>query len=357
MATSLSTIDVDVVVIGGGQAGLAAGYYLRRAGHDFVILDDQPAPGGAWPHTWPSLRLFSPAEYASLPGRPMPPWKDGFPPARHVIEYLSDYERRYELPIRRPVRVRAVTRADDGQRLRVDTTAGVWRARRVLSATGTWQQPFWPIYPGARTFAGRQLHTVHYRTSEEFAGRSVVVVGGGNSGAQLVAEISEITDTAWVTTRPPRFLPDDVDGRVLFEMASRRAMALAAGRPDPGGISSLGDVVMVPEVRAARDRGALETLPMFDRMTSEGIHWDETGRSLRAEVIVWATGFRPALAHLRPLRLRESDGTVAVSGTRAVKESRLHLLGYGDWTGPGSATLIGVGRTAKAAVAQLELDD
>lgn len=350
-------IDIDVVVIGGGQAALAASYYLRRAGHEFVVLDDQPTPGGAWLHTWPSLRLFSPAEYSSLPGWPMPPWEGGFPPARHVVEYLRAYEQRYQLPIRRPVRVRAVARDDDRQRLRIETTAGMWRARRVLSATGTWQRPFWPVYPGARTFAGRHLHTVNYRTPDDFADRSVVVVGGGNSGAQLVAEISEITETTWVTLRPPRFLPDHVDGRVLFQMASRQALALAAGRPDPGGISTLGDIVMVPEVRAARDRGDLRALPMFDRLTRDGIQWDRTGERRRAEVILSATGFRPTLTHLRPLQVREPGGLIAVTGTQAVKEPRLHLLGYGDWTGPGSATLIGVGRTAKAAVANLDLHD
>ena len=348
-----SVTDVDVVVIGGGQAGLAAGYYLRRAGLRFVILDDQPAPGGAWPHTWPSLRLFSPAEFAALPGWLMPPWPDGFPPASHVIGYLTAYEDRYDLPIQRPVRVTGVHR--DGQHLAVTTNKRTWRARRVISATGTWQHPFWPIYPGAREFTGRQLHTVDYRRASDFTGARVVIVGGGNSAAQLVAEISTEAATTWVTTRPPRFLPDDVDGRVLFRVASERAAAVAAGKPDPGGPASLGDIVMVPEVRDARERGVLRPLPMFDRLTRDGVAWGNTVQ--HADAIVWATGFRPALTHLRPLRLREHDGTIAVTGTRAVKEPRLHLLGYGDWTGPGSATLLGVGRTAKAAVAQLALSD
>ncbi|MGY5036033.1 ArsO family NAD(P)H-dependent flavin-containing monooxygenase [Streptomyces sp. 900116325] len=353
MSTDANMFDVDVVVIGGGQAGLAAGYYLRRAGHRFVILDDQPVPGGAWPRTWPSLRLFSPAEFAALPGWPMPPWPDGFPPASHVVDYFTAYEERYDLPIERPVRVTGVDRG--GQHLAVTTNRGIWRARRVISATGTWQQPFWPLYPGAREFTGRQLHTVDYRRASDFAGARVVIVGGGNSAAQLVAEISTAATTTWVTTRPPRFLADDVDGRVLFQVASERAAAIAAGKPDPGGPASLGDIVMVPEVRAARDRGVLQALPMFDRLTRDGVAWGDLEQ--HADVIVWATGFRPALAHLRPLRLREHDGTIAVSGTKALKEPRLHLLGYGDWTGPGSATILGVGRTAKAAVAQLDLDD
>ena len=217
----VDTEDVDVVVIGGGQAGLAAGYYLRRAGHRFVILDDQPHPGGAWPRTWASLTLFSPAQYSSLPGWLMPNWPNGFPPARHVADYLRAYEQRYELPVRRPVEVREVIRA--GDHLRVATSAGRWRARAVISATGTWNQPFWPIYPGARTFVGQQSHTVHYRDAAPFAGKHVVVVGGGNSAAQLLAEIAETTTTTWVTHTPPRFLPDDVDGRALFDLATRRA--------------------------------------------------------------------------------------------------------------------------------------
>lgn len=176
----------------------------------------------------------------------------------------------------------------------------------MISATGTWQCPFWPTYPGARVFAGRQLHTVDYRHPGEFAGAAVVVVGGGNSAAQLVAEISAVATTTWVTLKPPRFLDDDVDGRVLFRVASDRAAALAAGRPDPGGVASLGDIVMIPSVRDARDRGALRALPMFDRLTRDGIAWGT--RHQHADAILWATGFRPALSHLRPLRCASPMG-------------------------------------------------
>lgn len=105
----------------------------------------------------------------------MPPWPDGFPPASHVVDYFTAYEERYDLPIERPVRVTGVDRS--GQHLAVTTNRGIWRARRVISATGTWQQPFWPLYPGAREFTGRQLHTVDYRRASDFAGARVVIVG------------------------------------------------------------------------------------------------------------------------------------------------------------------------------------
>jgi putative flavoprotein involved in K+ transport len=107
----VSTEVHDVIVIGGGQAGLSLGYYLRRAKLDYVILDAEDGPGGAWRHGWDSLRLFSPAGYSSLPGWLMPPPAHaGYPTRDDVLDYLTRYETRYELPIRRPVRVRQVER-------------------------------------------------------------------------------------------------------------------------------------------------------------------------------------------------------------------------------------------------------
>ncbi|MEV6820674.1 ArsO family NAD(P)H-dependent flavin-containing monooxygenase [Nocardiopsis dassonvillei] len=342
---------VDVAVIGGGQAGLAAGYFLRRAKADFVILDDRHRPGGAWPQYWDSLRLFSPAAHSMLPGWWMPE-EEGqeYPSASHVAWYLGEYERRYDLPIHRPVRVRRVEQADD--RLRLVTDGDTWLARRVISASGTWRAPYIPDIPGRDVFAGRQLHTVDYRRPGEFAAQRVVVVGGGNSAAQILAELSTVAQTIWTTSRPPRFLPDDVDGRALFAIATGSQKAGNRGGPRPKSIGDLGDIVVVPSVREARERGALKAEPMFDHLTHSGVAWAD-GSTQDCDVILWCTGFRPVLGHLEPLGIVGGQGRVAVEGPRAVAEPRLHLLGYGDWTGPASATLIGAARTAKAAVAQI----
>lgn len=355
--------DVDVAVIGGGQAGLAVGFYLQRAGlapgEHFVILDAAESPGGAWPRMWEGLRLFSPSSFSSLPGWMMPPWDDaarGYPPRSHVVDYLTRYEARYGLRVLRPYAVRSVSRPDDRPdgRLAVEADGLTVRARLVVSTTGTWDRPFWPRYPGMATFRGRQLHAAGYRVPDEFAGQRVMVVGGGNSAAQILAEVSEVADTLWAVARPPRFLPDDVDGRALFAAATARIQALREGR-EHDGVAGLGDIVMVASVVAARERGVLDPLPMFARLTRDGVTWAK-GRQEPVDAVIWCTGFRPALQHLRPLGLRNEAGRVSVggaAGTQAAEEPRVFLVGYGDWTGPASATLSGVGRSARDTVAAI----
>ncbi|MFF5176158.1 hypothetical protein ACFY3U_26515 [Micromonospora sp. NPDC000089] len=142
-------------------------------------------------------------------------------------------------------------------------------------------------------------------------------------------------------------MPDDVDGRVLFGVATRKA-AGGAGES----VSDLGDIVMVPSVRDARDRGVLHPRPMFARLTERGVRWAD-GAEESCDAVIWRTGFRPNLTHLAPLLPGWGQGTVAVEGTRPVDEGRLYLLGYGDWTGAASAPLVGAGRTAKATVADI----
>lgn len=362
--------QVDVCVVGAGQAGLAAGFYLQRADRErrrrgagelsWVVPDAHDRPGGSWPETWPSLRLFSPAAYSSLPGWPMPRWSgEDNPPASHVVAYLRDYEQRYGLDVRRPVRVHEVRR-DAGERLRVRTDHGDWSARAIISATGTQSRPFVPAVPGADDFEGTQVHTAGYRGPAAYAGQRVLVVGGANSAAQVAADLLPVAERLhWAALRPPRYLPDHVDGRVLFETATQAVRDRAAGRPARG-VASLGDVVAVPPVREARDRGGLRAVPMVERLTRTGARWPD-GREEPLDAVVWATGFRPALGHLRALGLAAADGrllTEAPAGgtmpVQAAGEPRVLLLGYGDWCGPASATLVGVGRPAREAVAAVE---
>jgi len=338
-----SKTPYDIIIIGGGQAALATAYYLKRAELNFLILDAEAKPGGAWRHTWDSLRLFSPASYSSLPGWQMPQDKPGiFPGRQEVTDYLTRYEERYDFPIIRPVTINRIQAEDDG--LVVHSKDGQqWRSRTVVSATGTWSHPFIPDYTGRELFEGEQTHSAHYVSPNSYQGKRVLVVGGGNSGAQLLAELSKVADTTWITLRDPVFLPDDVDGRVLFERATARIKGTNDGDAPIGGI---GDIVMVPPVREARERGVLSSVRPFKGFTKTGVTWPDGSEEV-IDAIVWCTGFRSALSHLEPLGVVNTEGKVHVQQNQSVQEPRLWLIGYGDWTGAASATLIGASRTAR----------
>ena len=342
--------ETDVLIVGAGQAGLATAYFLRRTGLRFAMLDREDKAGGAWRHAWPSLQLFSPAPWSSLPGWRIPLSPETYPTRDQIIDYLAAYEARYELPVERPATVTAIT--SEPTRFRVATDHGPRFARAVVSATGTGSAPYVPLYSGQELFKGRQLHSAHYAGPETFVGQRVLVVGGGNSGAQILAEVSQVAHATWITPQPPTFLPDDVDGRVLFERATARwevQQGLRAEAPPAGG---LGDIVMLPPVRAARERGVLNAVRPFTRFTGTGVVWPD-GTESAVDAVIWCTGFRPALQHLAPLGVIEADGKVAVEGSRSIKSPGLWLVGYGDWTGFASATLVGVMRSARQAAQEI----
>jgi thioredoxin reductase len=342
-------VDVDVLVIGAGQAGLSSAYFLRRAGFPqgtgYVVLDSAPRPGGAWQYRWPTLTLGDVHGIYHLPGMELAAKGMHRPAAEVIPAYFADYEAEFELPVRRPVRVRSVRTGPD-RTLVVDSDAGAFAARAVINATGTWGHPFWPHYPGQETFAGRQLHTVDYRGPAEFAGKRVVVVGGGTSAVQLLIEIAKVADTTWVTRRPPIFREE-----VFSPERGRAAVALVdaavrAGRP-PDSVVSVTGLTSTPAVGEARARGVLDRLPMFERITAEGVSWAD-GRHRRADMILWCTGWRAVLEHLAPLHLRGPGGGIVMDGTRVVAQPRLHLVGYGP-----SASTIGANRAGRAAVHEI----
>ncbi|MFD9831891.1 NAD(P)-binding domain-containing protein [[Kitasatospora] papulosa] len=340
------TRELDVVVIGAGQAGLSAAYHLRRIGllpgENFVVLDHAPRPGGAWQFRWPSLTYGKVHGMHSLPGMELTGADDDRPSSEVIGAYFEAYERRFDLQVHRPVEVSAVREGQEG-RLLVETSEGTYTSRALISATGTWDRPFWPRYPGQETFRGRQLHTADYPGPEEFAGLKVVVVGGGASGTQHLMEIAEVAaETYWVTRRPPVFREGPFgmeQGRAAVAMVEER---VRRGLP-PQSVVSVTGLPLNDAVRRAREQGVLDRLPMFERITPDGVAWAD-GRSVDADVILWATGFRAAVDHLAPLRLREPGGGIRVEDTRAVRDGRVHLVGYGP-----SASTIGANRAGRAA--------
>lgn len=356
---------VDVLVIGAGQAGLSAAYHLRRRGFvplgdadgspTFVVLDAESEPGGAWQHRWATLRMGTVNGIHELPGYAVPP-ADPKAPSREVLPaYFAAYEDRFDLRVRRPVRVRAVRRADDYPRglLTVDAQDAdgplSWSARYVVNATGTWRKPFWPTYPGQSSFAGRQLHVHDYRSAEEFRDQRVVIVGAGVSAIQLLDEISQVTDTFWVSRTEPQWDATGFDTAARIQAIAGVEERVRQGLP-PGSVVSVTGAHWSPWAEAAEDRGALVWHPMFTAIEPEGVRMPD-GTLQPADVILWATGFRADIAHLAPLRLRTAAGGVRVRDTRAIDEPRLFLIGYGP-----SQSTVGANRAGRDAVRMIVRD-
>jgi cation diffusion facilitator CzcD-associated flavoprotein CzcO len=337
---------LESVVIGAGQAGLSAGFHLQRRGIDHIVLDADDAPGGAWGHRWDSLTMTDVHGVAELPGSEPP---SGSGRANVVVPaYFSGYEREHSLPVVRPVRVDRVEPADD--LLLVRAGEREWLTHTIVNATGTWSQPYLPYYPGAASFAGEQLHTHDYPGADHFRGKRVVVVGGGASAVQFLGELALVvaapeSELLWVTRREPVWRSGDFGHEAGTAAVALVEERVRRGLP-PGSVVSVTGLMLRPQEEAARLLGVYDRrLPMFASIEPDGVRWAD-GTFRPAEVILWATGFRPAVAHLAPLRLRSAAGGIQLDrfGTTAVADPRVQLVGYGP-----SASTIGANRAGRFA--------
>jgi len=339
----------DAIVIGAGQGGLSASFHLKRLGIDHVVLDGDERPGGAWQHRWDSLTMADVHGVADLPDAPAP--GTSHERANVVIaDWFATYERDHALPVVRPVKVDRVTSA--GELLAVHAGERTWLTSTLINATGTWTRPFVPYYPGAETFRGEQLHTHSYPGRDHFRGKRVLVVGGGASAVQFLGELAPITDTLWVTRREPVWIGGEgfgeFDGRAAIGKVLER---VRQGRP-PASVVSVTGLALRPQEQLAAGLGAYERRrPMFERIEPDGVRWAD-GSFEAVDVILWATGFRPAIDHLAPLRLRTSLGGIALlpgtsdvqTAVTAARDPRVQLAGYGP-----SASTIGGNRAGRAA--------
>ncbi|MCS3843844.1 cation diffusion facilitator CzcD-associated flavoprotein CzcO [Microbacterium sp. AK031] len=335
---------VESIVIGAGQAGLSTSYHLKRLGTEHLVLDANAIAGGAWQHRWDALTMNDVHGVAELPGS-TPPARDAKQANVVVPASFAEYERMHELPVIRPVHIDRVT---DGEgMLRVHAGEREWRARTIVNATGTWTQPFLPHYPGMETFVGEQLHTVDYPGPEHFRGKRVLVVGGGASAVQFLGALAPITETLWVTRREPVWRDDDFTPEAGAAAVALVEQRVARGLP-PQSVVGVTGLMLRPQEREAERLGAYaDRRPMFQRIEPDGVRWAD-GLFEQVDVVLWATGFRPAIAHLAPLHLRSDAGGIQLDrngrGTTAVKDPRVQLVGYGP-----SASTIGANRAGRTA--------
>lgn len=349
---------------------------MRRGLHpgtDFLVLDANPGPGGAWRHRWDSLTLGAAHGIADLPGLAMKRPDPQVPASRLVAEYYGEYERRFRLQVRRPVRVSRVEPYDGNDSrspLVVISSAGTWAAGLVVNATGTWDAPFVPAVPGASTFSGWQLHTKDFVRADDFRGKRTVVVGGGLSAVQFLLELEQVTQTVWATRRPPNFTRSWQDPRWGLDVERAVRSRTRAGLRPVSVVRTTG-IGLIDRYVAGVRRGLLVSRGMFDRVTRQGVVFGRSapaaadglgpsasedlvlpeswqpfpeGTEVRADVIFWNTGFRAALRHLAPMRLHGAQGISMVDEVTPAADGRVLLVGYAS-----SASTVGANRAGRLA--------
>jgi putative flavoprotein involved in K+ transport len=279
----------EVIVIGGGQAGLAAGYFLAQQGRKFTILEAAGEPAAAWRSRWDSLRLFTSVRYDSLPGLAFPGDPDSYPSRDEVVAYLTDYARRFELPVEFDSRVQAV-RARDGDGFLVELADRAYEADQVVVASGPFQVPFTPPIAAGLGDEVVQLHSTRYRSPEDLPTGTVLVVGGGNTGYQISEELAPSRPVHLAIGARQTPLPQRILGRDLFRYL--HATGLMYKTVDSRLAQRLKDreTLIGSSPRAARKLG-IQLRPRATAAQGRSVTFAD-GSELAVDAVVWATGFR-----------------------------------------------------------------
>jgi len=352
MKTKSEAQRVPTVVIGGGQAGLAVGYHLARRGHRFVILDANQRVGDAWRNRWDSLRLFTPARYAALPGLRFPASGASFPSKEQMADYLESYAKCFGLPVRTGLRVDRLSRLGDGFLV----VAGNQRfeAENVVVAMANYQKPRVPALASALHPGITQIHASEYRNPDQLQEGDVLIVGAGNSGADIAIEVAKTRRTLlsgkesgyvpfpihtllWrhLLVRLVRFVGHHVltlgtpIGRRLRPKMLHRASPLVRVKPR--------DLLAAGVERVPRVAGARDGRPVL-----------EDGRVLGVKNIVWCTGYHPGFGWIDLPVLGEDGEPIHDRGVSRVPG--MFFVGLHYLYSMTSATIIGVARDAERIV-------
>jgi putative flavoprotein involved in K+ transport len=330
MATAERT---EVVVVGGGQAGLTAGYYLARASVDFVILDAAARGGQSWRERWDSLQLFTPAAYSSLPGLPFPGDPDHYPAKDEVAEYLEAYASKFELPVRRGVRVRSLEHANGGYRL--TTESDTFESPRVIVATGAYQRPYVPPIAEGLSEEVVQLHSAAYRNPAQIPVGDVLVVGSANSGAHIARELAASRQVYLSRGQRLPALPHRLLGKSLHWWGDKLGL-IAAPLHSLKGRTQRGDLLVGISPRQLARRHGVELRPRAVAATGTTVRFADQ-RTLDVTTIVWATGYRPDYSWIQIPVLDEHG---VPRHRRGVTESPgLYFLGMHNQHSRGSSLL------------------
>jgi putative flavoprotein involved in K+ transport len=326
---------LDVVVVGGSQAGLAIAWHLRRQGLRFVVLEASPEIGHTWRSRWDSLKLFTPAQYDALPGMAFPAPADTYPTKEPVADYLRDYAKAFDLPVHLNARVTSLIRTDGGFEVR--TADQTYRARQVVVATGPFQVPFVPPQAAKLDPSVTQLHSADYRNPQALSDGRVLVVGGGNSGFQIAEELAATRQVDLsIATRYP-MLPQRLGGRDLFWWLTRLGLLRVTVTSRPGRRMSRRDFVIGTN-RRRLERAGVRFRPRLVDAEGRTVRFADHSLLEEVGVVVWATGYRPDYSWLHIPGLVREGHVVHQRGVTEVPG--LYFLGL-SWQHTRGSALLG----------------
>jgi putative flavoprotein involved in K+ transport len=335
-APSRASDDIEVAVIGGGQAGLAMGYFLKGQGRRFSILERAGEIAPAWRERWESLTLFTPRRYSALPGLPFPGDPDGYPMRDEVIAYLERYAETFALPVEPNTEVKHVERGEDG-RFHLEVDERTITSDQVVVATGPFHTPYVPKLAEKLAHDVVQTHAVGYRKPDELSAGTVLVVGGGNTGFQIAKELSATHEVVLSVGSRQTPLPQRVLGRDLFWWLTKARILKATVESRLGRKLSTRDTLIGSSPREMTRRYGVELKPRLIDADRRRARFED-GSELEVDAVIWATGYRPDYSWIRlPIfdqegRLRHRRGITDVPA--------LYFLGL-TWQHTRGSALIG----------------
>jgi len=335
MVEGVDARSCEVAVVGAGQAGLALGYYLARAGERFAIFERGSTVAPAWRERWDSLTLFTPRRYDSLPGPQFPGGPDGYPGRDEVIAYLDRYAEKFDLPVELNSEVKRLRRDAVGFELQVDGRAVA--AEQVVVATGPFQAPFVPALAQGLDAEVVQFHSTRYRRPAAVPAGTTLVVGGGNTGFQIAKELSATRTTALSVGSRQTPLPQRVLGRDLFWWLTKSRLLATTVESRLGRRLQHRETLIGSSPRELERDFGIGLKPRVVGASGRTVHFAD-GSELDVDAVVWATGFRPDYSWIDlPLtgddgRLRHRRGVTDVPG--------LYFLGL-TWQHTRGSALLG----------------
>jgi putative flavoprotein involved in K+ transport len=345
----------QTIVIGGGQAGLAVGYFLARRGENFIILDENSRTGESWRKRWDGLRLFTPSKFNGLPGMPFPKPANYLPGKDEVADYLERYATEFNLPVRHGIKVEVLNHNEQGYHISTNTSN--FSATNVIVATGLYQLPHIPAFGSELDPTIFQLHSNAYRNPQQIPAQSVLVVGAGNSGAEIALELVRAGKQVWLAGRDVGRIPANsplgkvFGGRPIWWFMSH---VLSVNTPIGRKARAKGLHHGTPLGRAQRQEIARAGVDLAPRIfgIQSGKPKLEDGRVLPVEGVVWATGFR---SDYRWINLPIFDEYGSPRHQRGVVQdaSGLYFVGLNFQTALSSSLLGGVGTDAAYIVEQI----